>query len=160
MDFESFPLGSEYFVGNNLTYNGIYGEFTAFQSPDGSWDNGGVASIEDTNNANGSGQEVNLNNINLRYIFQADQPSIAFFRYADSGGNINLGINGFLNNTNDLSDLNGMVVNGVGIIVTRHDDPGPAIRHRGTVTLAGPIERFGVGGQEFWVDDVCVVFAY
>lgn len=160
MDFESFPAGGVYVVGNNYSYNDIFGEFTGFMWPDGTWDTGGQATVVTTNMANGSGQEVNLNNINLRYVFQGDQPIIAVFRYADSGGNVNLGINGFLNNTNDLSDLNGMVVDGVGIVVTRQDDPGPAVRHRGIVTLAGPIERFAVGGQEFWVDDVCAVFAY
>jgi hypothetical protein len=155
MDFESYPLGAQYVVGNNQTYQDIYGEFTKFQWSNGTWTSGGIATVVNGGQAQGSGQEVNLNNINIRFIFAAVQPVSATFKYADWGGNVNLGINGTLSNRGDLSELNGSVVNGVLILVTRTDVPGG---HYGTVALIGQsssIERFGVGGQEFWADDIC-----
>jgi hypothetical protein len=158
MEFETFPPNVPHPVGTTYTHNDLYSELVSFQWDDGTWFSGGNATAVTSNNAYGSGQEVNLNNINLRYIFDVDQPYIVIFRYADAGienGNINLGINGILSNTQDLSDLDGMNIGGVDVIVTRHDEPSI---HHGTVTLIGRIERFGVGGQEFWVDDVCALF--
>ena len=151
MSFDSFPLGSQYFVGDNQTFGSIYGEFTPFQWSDGTWTNGGVATIENGGQARGSGNEINLNNINIRFLFNATQPVVATFKYADWGGNINLGVNGTLLNRNDLSSLNGSVVNGVLILVTRTNVFGG---HYGTVALIGQtsnIDRFAVGGQEFFI---------
>lgn len=158
MDFESFSTGVQFPVGTDYSYSDIYGELVAFQWDDGTWDFGGHAEVVNSNYAYGTGQESNLNNINLRYIFSVTQPYVATFRYGDHGGNVNLGINGILNNTQDLSDLDGMIVGGVFVMVTRQNEPGPGNNHHGIVTLIGEIEKFGVGGQEFWVDDVCAYF--
>ena len=158
MDFDSYPLGTQYVVGDNQSYGTIYGEFTPFQWSNGSWTSGGVATIENGGQARGSGNEINLNNINIRFMFGTTQPVVATFKYADWGGNINLGINGTLSNRNNLSDLNGSIINGVLILVTRTNVFGG---HYGTVALIGltsSIDRFAVGGQEFWVDDICVSF--
>lgn len=158
MDFESYPLNAQYSVGTNQTYQDIFGELVHFRSPDGVWVEDGMATIQNGGQARGSGHEVNLNNINLRYIFSVTQPVSATFKYADWGGNVNLGLNGTLSNTEDLSDLNGSVINGVLVVVTRTNVPGG---HYGTVALIGQtnsIERFALGGQEFWADDVCVNF--
>lgn len=156
--FEPYPLGSTYPVGTNQTFNNIFAELTAFQWSNGIWTNAGIAVIEDGLMAQGSGQEVELNNINYRLIFEDPKPYAATFKYADFGGNVNLGINGTLSNVNDMSDLNGSIVNGVLITVTRTEVFGG---HYGTVALISigeELERFGFGGQEFWSDDVCAYF--
>lgn len=158
MSYEQFPLGGQYFVGANLTDGDIYSELTGFQWDNGIWTNGGIATVVNTNMARGSGQEVNLNNINQRFIFNGVHPNVATFKYADWGGNVNLGINGVLRNVGDFSSLNGSIVAGVQIIVTRTNVAGG---HYGTVVLIGvtnDIDRFAFGGQEFWADDVCVQF--
>jgi hypothetical protein len=72
------------------------------------------------------------------------------------GGNINFGVNGDFRNVADISTLNGAVIGGCNIMVTRTNIPGG---YRGIVEINPPpgvmIDRFGVGGQEFYVDDVC-----
>lgn len=157
MDFESYTPGIAHPVGTTLTYNDIFGELVAFQWNNGTWTSDGAGTVVNSNHANGSGQEANLDNINIRYNFDTDQPFIVVLRYADYGGNINLGVNGFFHNTNDLSDLNGMNIGGAWVIVSRQNE-GMSSNHHGTVTLVGSIERFAIGGQEFWVDDVCGLF--
>ncbi len=159
MNYGQFPLGAEYSVGTDLTYGDIYSELVAFQWIDGQWDYNGYAEITNGNLAQGNGKEVMLNNINQRFIFNGDHPLTANFKYADWGGNVNLGVNGTLSNVEDFSELNGQIVNGVQIVVTRTDVVGG---HYGTVALisvTSDIERFGFGGQEFFADEACVLFA-
>lgn len=100
-------------------------------------------------------KELNLNNIMVRVT--PDIPAAgAHYRYADLGGNVNLGVNGDFRNVADLILLDGTVVGGCDISVTKVNFFGG---HRGEVEItpqAGvTIERFGVGGQEFYIDDVC-----
>jgi len=159
MGFETFTPNIQHPVGTTHTHNDLFAELIGFQWDDGTWSFGGTATAVNSDFAHGSGQEVNLNNINLRYIFDVKQPYIVVLRYADNGGNINLGINGILNNTQNLSDLDGLNIGGVEVIVTRYFNANPPQNgHHGTVTLVGPIEKFAIGGQEFWVDDVCALF--
>ena len=156
MDFESLPLGAQYYVGTTQTYNDIYGELSGFRDSAGTWITDGVATIGNSGNAHGSGKESNLNNIKIHFIFEYTQPIAATFNYADTGGNVNLGVNGTVTNASDLSNLNGLVINGVLVVVTRTNTPGG---HYGTVALIGQssdIAKFSVGGQEFWIDDICV----
>ena len=107
-----------------------------------------------TDNAGGVADEMNLNNINMRII--PDTPSIyASYKYADFGGNVNLGVNGELRNTNDLVDVDGDVVGGCDISVSETALPWGV---QGEVDIDCPagttIEKFGFGGQEFFVDDI------
>jgi hypothetical protein len=156
MEFETFLPNVGHPVGTTHTQNNLLTELVGFEGRNGVMFFAGTATAVNSNHANGSGQELNLTNINLRYTFDFDQPYIVILRYKDTRGDINLGINGILTNTDDLSDLNGMNIGGVEIIVTRYDDP--IVGHHGTVTLVGPIEKFGIGGQVFWVDDICALF--
>ena len=158
MTFESFSTGIQHPVGTNYVHNDIVGDLYPFQWQDGTWHFGGFGEVVNTNNAYGSGQESMLNNINLLYTFNVDQPNVATFRYADHGGNVNFYVNGSFQNTQDLSDLNGLNLGGVWVFVTRQNAPPPSNQHHGIVTLIGEIDQFAVGGQEFWVDDVCAFF--
>lgn len=111
----------------------------------------GVATVVASNHAAGSvSQELQLNNINLRVV-PLKAANIATFNYADFGGNVNLWCNGVLSNTNDLSAAPA-VLGGCSVAVTRINMFG---FHFGTVTLTGNITEFGLGGQEFFADDVC-----
>ena len=158
MTYEGMPLNAEYSVGTTKTFGDIFGELIGFENEAGNWVEDGIATIENGGKAHGSGKETNLNNIMQRLIFNVSEPTSVTFKYADHGGVVNLGINGTLNNVEDLSDLNGLTVNGVTIIVTRTNTFNG---HYGTVALIGTtdsIQRFAVGGQEFWLDDVCAQF--
>jgi hypothetical protein len=130
--------------------------FHQFQWDNGMWTAGGVASVVASSFAAGTPvNELNLNNIMVRVT--PDIPSTgASYRYADLGGNVNFGVNGDFRNVANLDALDGTVVGGCNISVTRTNFLGG---HRGVVTIAPQagvtIERFGVGGQEFYIDDVC-----
>jgi len=147
--------GTSHTVGDTLTPTGSTVEFLQFQWSSGTWTPDGVATVVLSNNANGLANELNLNNINLRVI--PDTPALtASFKYADFGGNVNLGVNGDLRNTNDMMDLDGAVVGGCDIEVTETVAVGHVF---GEVDIICPdpvvIDRFGMGGQEFFVDGIC-----
>lgn len=152
--FSNMPAGTSFVFGDSLTPNGATIEFKKFQWSGGTWFSGGVATIVPSNHAGGVANELNLNNINVRII--PDTPAItAGYKYADFGGNVNLGVNGDLRNVNNLIDVNGDVVGGCDVIVTEFPMLGGVF---GEVEILCPdpvvIDMFGVGGQEFFIDDV------
>lgn len=153
-DFSVPAPGTSYVFGDSLTPNGSTVEFKRFQWSSGVWTATGVATVFATDNAGGSANELNLNNINLRII--PDTPAVyATYKYADFGGNVNLGVNGDLRNTADLIDVDGDVVGGCDISVTETAIPGGV---QGEVDIDCPdpvvIEKFGIGGQEFFIDEI------
>lgn len=153
LDMEGPPPGTTAGVGPLLTLPDGQVSLRPFLSAIGFI--AGMGTIVVSNHANGTPvQEMNLNNINL--VVQPNPPvTVADFVYADFGGDVNLGINGALVRRPDLSAMPAAIA-GVNVAVTRINLFG---FHFGTVTLTGtatnPIKSFGVGGQEFFVDDVC-----
>ncbi|MCR9160706.1 MAG: hypothetical protein ACE37F_20660 [Nannocystaceae bacterium] len=154
--FTNATAGSTYHVGDSLTPSGSTVEFKQFQWFDGTWTATGVATVTLSAKAGGFANELNLNNINLRVI--PDTPAVyATYKYAYFGGNVNLGVNGDLRNTNRPSDVDGDVVGGCDISVTEVPIPGSG-GVRGEVDIDCPagvvMDKFGVGGQEFFIDGV------
>jgi len=76
------------------------------------------------------------------------------FEYLDYGGTENLQINGSSLLVGDLDTFSGMLVGGVFVDVVTSPYGGGVY---GEVTLTGDVQRLRVGGQEFWMDDLCVV---
>lgn len=149
LDMEGPPAGTTAGVGPLLTLPDGQVSLRAFLSAIGFIP--GTGTIVASNHANGTPvQELNLNNVNI-----AVQPTPAVnsadFAYADFGGDVNLAVNGVLLRRADLSFMPA-VIGGVNVAVTRVNLFG---FHFGTVTLTGTINQFAVGGQEFFVDDVC-----
>lgn len=103
----------------------------------------------------GSIQILRLNNISVAFDFGGvpGVPADAYFAYADLGGEENIQVNGgALFEIYQMMDLDGvMVAPGVTMHVSAGGIPGG---HAGVVWLEGPVEKFRVGGQEFWIDDV------
>jgi hypothetical protein len=151
-NFESIQEGTQYVVGNAPSFATADVEFKRFQSSNGSWTNNGYAEIVQSNYAQGSSdQELWLNNINASVIS-------ASFLYADLGGNVNLGCNGVeLENVEDLIELDGEFVGGCEITVTEFSLGGNQVYGEVIIEPApgNTISKFGVGGQEFFVDDLC-----
>ena len=117
----------------------------------------GAACIVPTFCAMGPPQMLNLNNISAVYQIHAlgIATSAVTFEYIDQGGDENLQINGETwYEVPSFMSLNGvMVATGVLCTVTPLScDSG----ERGLVTLTGDVQRLLVGGQEFYVDEVCV----
>jgi hypothetical protein len=154
LDFERANPGASFAVADTFVLADRDIEFWPFLSDAPSWSFGGHAHVDVSNNAAGTAsQELRLTNIVMRNIF-ASSPQFVTFAYADLGGNVNLSINGAFRGAQDLSDLDGLVIGGVFVTVSRTDFFGG---HLGEVVLAGPVASFSMGGSEFWVDDICAL---
>ncbi|SIO55773.1 CARDB protein [Rhodovulum sp. ES.010] len=123
------------------------------------WTNGGTTfnrgRVEVPPVAFGSGQALRSNNLNFEFDFTGlDFPvSRVTFDFLDMGGSEDLSVNGQPVPVY-AGDLTGAPspIGGVVVQVTSTAVPGGK---RGTVTLTGTIERIRIGGQEFWLDNVC-----
>lgn len=155
-DFEVLAAGTSYVVGDVVTTPDSTITLNSFQWDDGTWTNGGQATVVGSNNASGSpSQELNLNNINLR-MFAHMPPNEVRFRYANMGGNVNFAVNGEFVNVANLSVLAGTTVGGCLIdVVFVAGMAGERGRVRITPIAADAVAVVAVGGQEFYVDDFC-----
>lgn len=103
-------------------------------------------------------QVLNVNNIALRFALAAPAREVRF-DYVDLGGVENFSVNGAAVTVGNLDALP-TVVNGVSVAVLTTpilNAGGVPIGRAGQVRLSGTINEFVVGGQEFFLDDVCVV---
>ena len=101
----------------------------------------------------GSGQTIRTNNLNLEFDFTGIgyQTSQVQFDYLDLGGSENISVNGVPVFAGELSAAP-TPIGGVGLTVTSAPVTGGK---SGTVTLTGVVKTLRVGGQEFWIDNVC-----
>jgi hypothetical protein len=101
----------------------------------------------------GSGQIMRTNNINLEFDFTnvGFTPNEVRFEFLDSGGFENISVNGSPIFAGELSAAPNPI-GGVNIAVTTTPVGGGK---KGIVVLTGPVQRLRVGGQEFWIDNVC-----
>lgn len=160
-DFEFLNAGTAYTVGSVIVGADAEIRLARFRWDNGQWTADGVATVVESTNAEGSAQnELNLNNIVTR-IFPDVGATRAEFVYADFGGNVNFGVNGDFRNVANLAALDGSLVGGCRVSVTSGDilDAGVVVGTRGDVIVepeqVATIDVFSVGGQEFYVDDVC-----
>ena len=101
----------------------------------------------------GSGQSIRTNNINLEFDFSliGFATSQVQFEFLDLGGSENISVNGSAIFTGELAAVPSPI-GGVSISVTTVPVTGGK---RGTVTLTGVVKSLKIGGQEFWIDNVC-----
>ncbi|MAE69699.1 MAG: hypothetical protein CME06_04425 [Gemmatimonadetes bacterium] len=155
-NMESPPPGATYPVGFSLALPDVTISIDEFQYSGGGWAGPAHdANIVVSNEALGSAvQEIMVDNCTI--VFEPDPPAkAARFRYADLGGNTNFEINGDFRNVADLSMLDGFIVGGHLVTVVWVSGLG---FERGILTVhpAGPpIDLLRVGGQEFFLDDLC-----
>jgi hypothetical protein len=122
------------------------------------WSNGGTtfnyAQIDPMASPIGSGQSIRTNNINLTFNFSqvGFLPVRVTFSYRDLGGNENLSVNGCPPFAGDLVNAPSAMC-GANIAVSTSPMSGGVA---GKVELQGLVFNMRVGGQEFWLDDVCV----
>ncbi|MCP4547448.1 MAG: T9SS type A sorting domain-containing protein [bacterium] len=103
----------------------------------------------------GNLQCVQLNNISLRYAIYALGITVSSvtFEYVDMGGTENIQVNGASIYIGDLASAPVNIAPGVSFQVVTYPIGGGV---RGEVTLTGNVQDLRLGGQEFWVDEVCV----
>ena len=151
LDFEGEPVGTQFAVGQSFTDNGVAVDVEQFQWSNGTWSTSGRAEIKGTNLANGTGNEINTNNVNLKFNFNYPGKKIVL-KYAELGGNNNINVNGTFQNVADLNNLDGTSIAGNQITVTALQQGNNWI---GSIIIDGTISGFSIGGQELWIDDVC-----
>ena len=155
IDFEDLPLGATYVVGDVFTADsaGFSAQFRGepFIFDDGTPFPGGVAEIQNGGLAGNAGQEVAVNNILLNANFGAAIPGL-MMEFGEYGGNLNLEINGDFRNFANFADVNGAVIGGTIVTVP----VGGFGNDTGTLVVDGTINSFKFGGQELWVDHICL----
>lgn len=103
------------------------------------------------------GQMLRANNINFK-IKPLGAASLVTLNYVDMGGSENFSVNGGALSAGDISSLP-TVVNGVSTAVKQaplFNSGGARVGSSGKLQLKGQISEFVIGGQEFWIDNVCV----
>ncbi|HEX7041127.1 MAG TPA: hypothetical protein VF202_13495, partial [Trueperaceae bacterium] len=114
---------------------------------------GGTFNVATIDTAMGTDQDMGTNNINLAFDFTQLQfePAKVTLDFLDLGGFENLAVNGSTLFAGELSAAPA-TVGGATVTVTTTPVPGGV---SGTLELTGAIDMVQVGGQEFWLDDVC-----
>lgn len=153
IDFDGLTVGTQYENGDSFTEDGTLVRFGPFQWSNGTWTLGNTAEVDPGAQAGGSGNSMQLNNVNADFgVGCATRVSL---HYGEYGGNVNLRINGELRNTGNFSTLNGATIGGATIAITLISAPG-AHNEFATLEATGTITDFAIGGQELWIDDVCI----
>ena len=160
VDFESpLTLGTQYGTpaGHNsgdvvFTTNGIPVSVHDFNFAGG----GGtfnVARIDVAPVPFGTGQSMRTNNINLEFDFSniGFVPGDVRFEFLDLGGSENISVNGSPIFVGELPSAPNPI-GGVNVSVSASPVTGGK---KGIVTLTGAVQKIRVGGQEFWIDNVC-----
>jgi hypothetical protein len=112
-----------------------------------------LAQIDAATATFGSGQTIGTNNINLEFDFSqlGFETAQVDFEFLDKGGFENISVNGSPVFAGELSSAPTPLG---GVSLTFSLIPGTNER-RGSETLKGVVKTLRVGGQEFWIDNVC-----
>lgn len=153
--FDDQTLGTIFQVGGSFVSGAATHTLIHFFPPGNACvnpDPDGEATIGSQQEACGNGLELRLNNINDLIDFGTPVDWLVL-NYGEYGGNVNVGVNGDCRNVENLSDLNGQVVGGARYWAVDYGTPGQSC---GALYVVGAIESFGIGGQEFSIDNIRV----
>jgi hypothetical protein len=112
----------------------------------------GSATVEPATATFGQGQVVNTNNVNLEFDFTGlgFTPREVTAEFLDMGGFENLAVNGPPVYAGELTAAPAPA----GFTINVATAPAPGGK-TGTLTIGGPVKTLRIGGQEFWLDNVC-----
>jgi hypothetical protein len=112
-----------------------------------------LAYIDTATSFFGKGQTIRTNNINLQFDFSNVGFKIAQvdLEFLDLGGSENLSVNGSTIYAGELTSAPSSI-GGVTLVFTTTPVPGG---EKGNLTLKGAVKTLIIGGQEFWIDNVC-----
>lgn len=159
VDFESLTLGDEYGDGYNFIGEVIFTEADIPVAVEYFyWNSGGTfgnCTVQNAASDFGDGYIMGTNNINLKFDFThlGLQVEEVTFEYADAGGFENLEVNGGGVYVGELESAPNPP--GVSLNVTTSTC---SLGEKGFVTLTGAMDTLMVGGQEFWLDNICVYY--
>ncbi len=150
--FEEFHLGDTWLSGDTF----VNAELVPVMIQDLILPSGattsGYAEIGTAGLACDTGNEMQLNNVQARFIYGAGAGSgtrsYVDFKFGEYGGVINFAVNGDLRIVNNFEDLDGMVVGGSLVTIPL----GGGGNDCGKCVISGVIDSLTVGGQELWID--------
>lgn len=148
IDFEDLTLGSIYNVGDSFTTKDVTITGETFFWGGGDPYNGGFTEVEDGKLADGSGNELEVNNINLNFDFGTTLDGLAL-QFGEYGGNLNIEINGDFVNFNSFAAIDDTGIGDTLIFVAE-----PTEDDTGALFVVGTINSFVIGGQELWIDNI------
>lgn len=149
--FSDQTPGATYNVGDIITTSSTDIAVEQFEWGDGNWTSSGSANVDTRNYSQGSGNDLNARNVNLRFLF--DYPVVRItLKFGELGGNNNIQVNDDFKNVQDLVSLNGTTVGGAQVTVNAIQQGN---NWYGKMTLDGNINNFSIGGQELYLDDFC-----
>lgn len=138
-------------VGDSFSEGSTTVTLKPFTQSDGSPSREGSA-YASFGSAGGSSAALWTNNIVTSFDFGMSVGGLSL-NFGDYGGNENLNLNGEALNVGALGELP-MSVAGVQVAASGAGASGQGV---GDLTLLGPVTSFGIGGQEFALDDVCPI---
>jgi len=158
IDFEDLTIGKQYLNGDSFVADdtGFQAKITLedFQWSSGGMTSDGYAEVQNGGLANGSGQELQVNNTLLRFDFEEPVSGLTM-KYGEYGGNLNIEINGDPFVFEDFVEIGvgtpTPTLGGVEIYVIEAEPT-----QVGQIRLVGNIDQLKIGGQELWIDDVCL----
>ena len=115
-NFSDLSVGTTYTVGQSIVTSDLNILVEQFQWSNANWTSDGFAKIDNRNYANGSGYDLNANNVNLKFLFDYPLTEISL-KFGELGGNCNIDINNDFKNIEDLITLHNTQLGGVVIKV-------------------------------------------
>ncbi|MGV7223660.1 MAG: hypothetical protein ACQ9MH_19295 [Nitrospinales bacterium] len=140
-----------YNVGDVITTSRTNIAVEKFQWGNGNWTTSGKARIDTRNYSKGSGNDLNAENVNLRFLFDYPVGKITF-KFGELGGNNNIRVNNEFRNVQNLVSLNGTTIGSAQVTVNAIQQGN---NWHGMMTIDGNINNFSIGGQELYLDDIC-----
>lgn len=146
IEFETATLGQTFANGDSYPEAGHTMHFVEFVFSNSTTFGGGEALIDNMNLSGGTNQDLGL--INIVGLFEFVPPATQItLNYGAHGGSLNLTVNGDFLNFGDITTLGGSL--GGATISTSGTSTG-------ILTVTGTIELFSIGGQELWIDSICI----
>lgn len=149
-DFEDLVGGTKYVPGDEFASGPHKYRVRDFTTV-GGITTSNHAEVTGAQAAGGSGKDLALNNVNLQLLLDESVAGV-IVNAGYYGGDINLTVNGDVRRTSNLKSLDGQIVGGALVRVVQK--PGDATKH--LVKVSGAVSGYGIGGQELFVDNVCV----
>lgn len=115
----------------------------------------------------GTNQTMRAQNITIEFDIQAAKPitDTVCIEFIDFGGYENFSINGVTplispNGKGGLTAFHGASIGGVAVSVTGFShvisSTGVVVAFQGEIIMIGDVDEFSIGGQELWVDNLCI----
>jgi hypothetical protein len=153
MEFEDLLPNHTYNVGDSFITSGIQVQVEPFY-PVAGGELSGTALVDNSQfSGGGPGQELMLNNVNLKFLLNINgcPACFVYLLFGRYGGDVNLSINGDIKKAPDFTNLNLLGTIG-GAMVAVHGYPMGDIMAFG----GSNISSFTVGGQDLFIDRLII----